>query len=698
MVACFGGVHVKMNQAYYLGRMQQELKARIESDSVYASWVKQGLTLEQIGCDPAIMQSIYSQLTMRERQVLFAVVAFIGCEPFDWARLQSYTASSMSAAETKVGFLLLVNKGILYTFRKSWGEFVYVMAHDSLLLWQQILWADGQIVVSIANQAEDISRYIELTEQGGPGIADAILQSLVYLSQNELKLGKNGTLHKRQLHNWAQLLPIRDEWLSAAGIAYAYDDIYPASIAIVLDFMIRLQIVEMGKERILIHNEAAKQWLLLSVAEQNKRIYELWKQVVFPAECWLQHAILLLERQLGEDWISLEAVIQWLRKCGIIRAGSIAVDSAMMNQLEDRWLLPLLAFGWLEKGICHAASKGDTGWYRWRKHPLAAVAGSQPLAAVAGSQPLETAGRFYVQPDFEVLVPPDTPIAIRWELSAIADHCHTDQMSQYKISKKSLARGIGSGRAIDHIINFLERHALYGIPDNMRLTLEQWAKPLGKVRMEQALLLRCEDVTVAASINKLPGISECLLEPIGDQTWLVRAEMLPVLTALLDNAGWMTGKIVARDGSNSTQIDEGQALMLDTAELTRYERVEQKIAAVGFIYSRQPVVHFEMGQQLHVIEDVYPNLDHVPVAWMKEYRTYHPTTRKEIIEAAIAWGTAIQIRVAGLDRKIVPSRIQETRGTWSLTGFEDPLYQEVCLLHDEWQEMKIMLPGLYEKY
>jgi hypothetical protein len=513
---------------------------------------------------------------------------------------------------------------------------------------------------------------------------------MVYISQNELKLGKNGTLHKRQLQKWTQMLPIRDEWLRATGITYAYSNEYPASLAIVLDVMSRLQIVEIGSEQLSLNNEAAKHWLLMSEALQNKCIYELWKQVVFPAECWLQHAILLLERQPEKAWVSTESIMEWLRKHGMISKESKADDEARVEQLEGKWLLPLLAFGWLEKGTSSTERIGSLSQYRWRKHPL--IAASVSVMTVGE-------GCFYVQPDFEVLVPPGTPSAIRWELSALADHRYTDCMSLYIISKPSLTKGMESGRGIDHMLKFLERHAIYGVPDNVKLTLEQWAKPYGKVRIERVLLLRCEDKTVATSIGKLPGTAECLLEAVGDQAWLVRAEQLAILTELLDKAGWMTGKLAIRDGSDSPNKGRLQPLMIDTAVFTDLEEVqEQKAESNGFIYSRQPFIHFEMDPYLPAIEDAYPNIKNVPSAWMKQYRTYHPTTRKEMIETAMEWNTAVQICVDGSDRRVVPLKIKETRGTWSITGFEEPLYQEVCLFPEEWQEMRIVLPGLHEKY
>jgi hypothetical protein len=707
-----------MNHSYYLGRMQQGLKEKIEAESVYAGWIKQGLTLEHIWRDAAMMKVVYDQLSARERQVLLLLVTSIGCEPFDWVKLERLASASMSGAEAKVGFLLLLKKGLLHTFRKSWGEHLYVMAHDAMALWQQIVWAHEDRELLIVSREDEASQSIEQSDASGVGLAHALFQSMVYISDNELKLTKNGTLHKRQLQKWAELLPLHEEWLRGCGIQYAYADVYPVSVAVVWDVLARLEVLEQGPEAIVLQEEGAKRWLLLSEAEQNKQLYAMWKQVVFPAESWLQHMVLLLERQPEAVWLKADGILQWLRKHGMAVEAPMMDDEQRLRQMEERWLLPLLAFGWIEKGQ-GSADEGSALLYRWRKHPLADVrledlaAPAAPEAAEAMETSEAAGGCLYVQPDFEVLVPPDAAFAVRWELSAIADHLHSDSMSVYIISKESLQRGLENGRRIDQIIAFLEQHAIYGIPENVKMTLAQWAKPFGKVRLVQALLLRCEDIEVAKAVNKLPGVADCLLEPIGQQAWLIQAERLESLTALLDKAGWMTGNLVIMDGSESSGKLLHRPIMIEAELLAEREterwpqsqlqsqlqlqtRLQQK-AGNGFIYSRQPFVHFEMELLLPAVEELYPNLKEVPTAWMKEYRLYHPTTRKEIVEKAIEWKTLLQIRIDGADHVLVPAKLQETRGTWSVTGLEEQQRKEICLFPGDWQEMRIILPGIYEK-
>jgi hypothetical protein len=671
-----------MNHAYYISRLPQELKAQIEAETIYIPWIRYGMTLEEIWSNQATMESIYNQLSVRERKVLHILLTSIGCEPFDGAKLETLAAPAMSGAEAKVGFIQLLQKGLLYAFRKSWGEYVYVMAYEGLALWQRILFEDEAEMLRLPNE-DNTAQDVHVTEEGGLGLAHAVFHSLVYFDQNEIKLTKNGTLHKRQLQKWIELLPLQKEKLEGCGIKYAYADIYPASIAVALDMMTRIQLLDQKGEELTLSKENVRVWLMLSEAEQSIRLYGFWKRVAFPKEVWLQHAVLLLERQPHDVWIRAEGILQWLRKYGILAKAAVTDNEALLRMLEDQWVQPLIAFGWLEKGSDDSLKQLST-LYRWKSQPLS------PMVSSTENEQL-----LYVQPDFEVLVPPNVSFAVRWELSAIADYYESDPMSLYKLSKESMQRGLERGHNLDQTLTFLEQHAAYGVPDNVKLTLEQWAKPFGKARLIQALLLRCEDAGVANTIHKIAGAAECLEELIGDRTWIVRGEQLQRLTVLLDKAGWMPGKLAVIDSlssndSNTQKQRTNGSTNMGNGDLSSNEK--------GFIYSRQSYIYFEMEQRLPSIQDVYPDIKKVPASWMKEYRTYHPSTRREIVEKAMEWKTAIQLRQNGSDYIVAPRKLLETRGTWTMTGLEESNRQEVCLMAEDWQEMKIVLPGIDEKY
>ncbi|NOU95239.1 hypothetical protein GC093_18710 [Paenibacillus sp. LMG 31456] len=684
-----------MNHVFYLSKMPEVLKSHIEAEALYVPWLSRGETLESIWSNLAIMETIYNQLSTRERNVLHFLVTSIGSEPFDWPKLEKLTSHMMSGADAKVGFLLLLKKGLVYMFKKTWGEHVYVVAEDALAIWQQLILNSGDKQDSIISRETSI----ECMEEYNPGLASLLFQTLVFLDQNDMNLTKNGTLHKKQLQKWLELLFIKDERFLGSSLKYAFADVYPIKLAVIMEFLLRLQLVEQRGEQLCLQELEVERWLSLSEREQNKQLYLIWKMVAFPGAVWLQHAVLLLERQPEDNWLSADGLLQWLRVQKIVPLGKEEPirGQDLLDQLEQQWIHPLIAFGWMERGTAETG-EGDI-FYRWRIHPME----SQESLSNA------TDGCFYVQPDFEILVPPSVPYAIRWELAAIADQQKADLVSVYKLNKASLQRGLEKGLRLEELLMFLDKQSLYGIPENVKLTLEQWAKPFGKVKLAEVLLLRCEDAAVAEAVKKLPGCSACILEEIGEQAWIVRTDQLKQLTDLLNKAGWMPGKLkLLGDSIPSEKVDNrkrslGSMQSLEDSSLTSNKDTAMKsdpihIAEKGFIYSRHTFMYFEMEQKIPDVRDLFPDLQGVPPGWMKDYRTYHSSTRREMVEKAMEWKTTLQVRHNGHDHMIAPRKLQETRGTWSMTGLEQSKLQEVCLFPEDWQEMKIIVPGINDKF
>ncbi|PZE22538.1 helicase-associated domain-containing protein [Paenibacillus xerothermodurans] len=690
-----------MNHTFYFGKMPQELRRTIEAQPAYAAWLDRGRTLLSIWSDRTIMAGIYEQMTPTEKSVLHIVVGSIGTEPFDWIRLEKLTSSVMSGAEAKVGFLLLLRKGLIYMFRKSWGEHVYALAEDALVLWQEILF---QAELSDCLPADCAG--VEPVDSRFSSLASLIFDTLVFIGQQELRLTKNGTLHKKQLVKWEQITDLTAESFSGLNLKYAHPEVYPVQLAVMMEFLHKLRLVEQHEDMLCLSAPGLHSWLALSEHEQSRRLYAIWRTAVWPGPAWLQHAAILLERQPPDRWFTVMSVLNWLRAQGMLSAFGDLSETALGVRIEQEWMAPLLAFGFIEQG--RDDTTAGAALYRWCSHPVWAV--EEP----AGDS------RFYVQPDFEVLLPPAVSHAVRWELAVIAQKLKCDQVSVYKLTKESIQCGLEHGRRLEDTLLFLERHAMYGIPENVRHTLEQWAKPFGKVQLAQVLLLRCQDDDVAEAIGKLPDVESCLIERLGPRAWIIRAEQLKLLAAQLEKAGWMPGKMTLLDSggglSVNTSRQESGGFSLDTSRqdgggkplfpmalppsgtagpaVAGGDRLFT--AAPGFIFSRHALVHLDMETKVPEIRDLYPGLHQLPQSWLKDYRRYHDSTRREIVEKALEWQAALQVRHSGRDQVIAPRKLQDTRGTWSVTGLERSQLEEVCLFPNDWQEMKIILPGINE--
>ncbi|WP_426447270.1 helicase-associated domain-containing protein [Paenibacillus sp. S-38] len=676
-----------MKYAELAARMPRELRNRMERETVYAPWLGRGMTLEELWTDKAVMETVYNRLGACEREVLQAVVRRAACEPFDAHALERALPGHLSGAEARAGLAGLLRRGIVFAFRKTWGEHTYVLPADGFAMWQDLLFPGLE-------DALPADSFPDADGLGGSGVglSGELFGVLVAAAQTGLKLTKHGTLHKKQMAKLAESIRLDPARLSGAGLKYAYGDTYPLELAVLLDLAMRLGVLVPGDEELFLQPEGLQRWLALSAAEQDRVLYGLWQRLGPPVGAPLQHAVRLLEKIPAGVWFPAEAAISALHHQGLTGTEAPAELAA---GLRGQWIAPLTAFGWLEEG----RDPSGLTVYRWTAHPW--NGGGDAEASPGGED-----GRFMVQPDFDILVPPDVSQAVRWELACLADLASADHVSLYKLSRTSVRRALEQGRTADEICSFLQEHAMYGLPENVEHTLQQWAKPFGRTRFVQAMLLRCAEEETAEAVAKLPGAERYLLEQAGARDFIVEAGELKHFSALLEKAGFMAG---LPQGSGDEEDKRYPKLEAAAPASVRGALLPGEAAAgdKGLIYSRSSVACYQMEGSVPETADLYPKLGEIPAGWLRDYRSYHSSTRREMVEKAIELRTALQLRLGGADMKLVPRKLQETRGTWSVTGFgagpgESPGAgregEEIRLLEGQWQEMKLILPGVNDKF
>lgn len=683
-----------MNYERLLARMPAELRVRLEAETVYAPWLLRGQSLESLWQDEVVLETVYNRLATVERTLLETIVRRIGSEPFDNARLERAAGGKLSGAEVQAGIAGLRRKGFVFAFRKSWGELVYVLPEDALPRWQRILHP------FLADPSAEGLEPDSLQPDGGTGQEPVIVlfDVLTLIAKQETKLTRNGTLPKKMIQRINELLPWEDKLLQGLMLKYAYADAYPLKTALALDMLLKLGWVYTADEELRLQEEPVREFFHLTRSRQNGRLYRLWKELAWPASAWQQHAVLLMEKFPLGEWFAPEGLLERLYCCGFIEGPDDARDATERLQMfREQWLEPLLGFGWLEQGFNGRDCEGSASvYYRWRL----------PLGRTEEETVGEASGAFIVQPDFHILVPPDVPLSVQWELICVCELPVRDMLSVCKLTKASLKHALEQGRTADDALRFLEEHAEYGLPDNVRLTVRQWAKSFGQTSLSQVVLLRCDDAGTADAISRLSPVSKLLGERIGDKHYIVGENDLKPLAAALEKAGFMAG-LPAADTTGDSRFRYFSLLRDPEQGETQPQREREPeleaAAAKGLVYSRHSIGYLQMEPRLPEPADLYPELRDIPAAWLRDYRNYHPSTRKDMVEKAIELRTLLQIRKGGADVRLAPRKVQETRGTWCMTGLGrteggGESGEEIRLLADEWQEMKLILPGINDKY
>ncbi|CAG7604070.1 hypothetical protein PAESOLCIP111_00659 [Paenibacillus solanacearum] len=674
-----------MNYAELLKRMPSELRRSLETE-LYRPWLSRGVSLADVCTDPVVMETILGRMNETERMVLRTLVLYIGSEPFDEARLEKAASPVLSGAEMRHGLSGLMRKGIVFAFRKTWGEYLYLLPADGFRTWRELVLP---AVHSSAPERSGDDVMPEVTRSARLGLRLELFQALVFAARHGLKLSKGGTVHKKQLQKLAEQISLDEALLQGASLKYAYADAYSLPVAVALDFLLRLQLLTSNGDELELQPGAIEEWLSMPPEAQTKRLYAQWKQLTWPAQAWMQHAVCMAERLAsGGQWFQADTLIAWLAELGILERHETEEDPRRL--LQERWLQPLVAFGWIEEGRSLTA---DEAWFRWVE---------QPVPAAAEEADASEDGALMIQPDFEIFAPPDVPGKVLWELCCLADTVRLDQISVFKLTKNSVRRALDNGRTAEAIAAFLEERALYGVPEHVRLAVEQWAAPYGKTRFLQACLLRCADEATAQSLERIPGAVSYLREKLGGTHYLIAPDDVKPLAAALEKAGWLPG-LLPDTGGNGPAAQAITYPKLDVLGENSLQERREPTGDKGFIYSRTSVAYYEMEARIPSAADLYPDYADIPASWLKDYRAYHASTRKEMVEQAIRMKTVLQIRKNGCDYRIAPHKLQDTRGSWCMTGIvrtaesADPA-AEMRLMPEEWQEMKLILPGINDKY
>jgi hypothetical protein len=266
---------------------------------------------------------------------------------------------------------------------------------------------------------------------------------LNYLEHHEIVLTKKGEIPKRHIHKIMEKLQWNEG--SIGWMQYVNITLYPMCMALTLDFAQRLGLIQWSLTTIFLCRNNLNDWLQLSRGEMNERIYAIFHNVFEPRSVGDEHFLAKINALSSQKWYLIEDFTTWLQEYDII---------IMFNE----WMDLFAAFGWIEQGFDHQAR----------------AIFCLKLKEEYSNDRSASIGKFYVQSDYEILVPPDVSFAVRWELTFISDHIQTDQVGIYRLTEQSLQRALQSGRAIEQCIHFLQSHSFYGVPDSVLFVLKQW--------------------------------------------------------------------------------------------------------------------------------------------------------------------------------------------------------------------------------
>ncbi|MFC4778374.1 helicase-associated domain-containing protein [Paenibacillus sp. GCM10023252] len=657
-----------MNRSEIADKLTDEELQRIMKAACWIGAREKGLGWLEASADPEQVTEALRRMPHFEKSVLASMLRSYGPMPVPEERLLAHARQEtlLSGAEVRLGVEGLLASGWLFSVRKSWGERLLFVPRDGFALWSQRLHP-----CQLRPLARESLQELKPWGRRSRLLSRQLLAMFTELALSGMELTSKGVLPKKTIGRVVTRLDLDEEALHTLHLKLSRHKDYPAALAVMLDTAKRMGLLLQLKGHYRLNERILDRWLAMDSAGREAELIGWMSDRYTVSNVLTAHAAAALRELPAGSWYRTEDLIHWL--ADMMGFGE---DDEEPRLACEGWLAIVQSCGWVEQGI------GS------HERVFRVTASSLPDTVGASSKDL-----LIINPDGELLAGPDCDYRLRWELGLIAEVSSDEFMTTYRLTRESVARAVKQGRTFDALSEVLMKGAgVKELPPTVVSMLESWTRQADQLRMEEVILLRCDSPELADQLASHPQVKPLLQERLSSTIYAVSREDAAELRRKLAHAGYLAGQAPVNDGvtypnlfiqAGSDTADEGAG--------------EDSGVSAGEVYDEAAVHHYEWIRMEHrPIEDWFPELRGVPSMWMQQLRAYHASTRRELLEQALSWRTAVQLRREGELVDFVPGKLEFGHGGWAVRGMirEAGNPREEVLTPDMWQEMRIIVPGL----
>lgn len=123
-----------------------------------------------------------------------------------------------------------------------------------------------------------------------------------------------------------------------------------------------------------------------------------------------------------------------------------------------------------------------------------------------------------VQPNFEVIVPPDASPYDRFQLDRIAERVTNEETRIFRLTRRSVQDALEQGVELEEMLSFLEQRSTQAIAQNVLASLRDWAGTQRRLSLRRAAILSAESAALLEQLRhdkriRLPG------RALNEQEW-----------------------------------------------------------------------------------------------------------------------------------------------------------------------------------
>ncbi|MCZ6677139.1 MAG: helicase-associated domain-containing protein [Candidatus Poribacteria bacterium] len=270
-------------------------------------------------------------------------------------------------------------------------------------------------------------------------------------------------------------------------------------------------------------SQAGHEWLRKPDAEKIADIYDDWLEYHVSKRPQASIALSICRILSPDGWALLSSIQEQVAKFNV---NPIWMQT-LYSQLERSFVNYLTYMGALA-----FASVGDD----------IAIQVTHPGRRLFAGEPIETYApeeSFIVQPNYEVLASSFLAPEIRWMLNHIMELHQADQVAIYKLSAQSIYDGLRSDISLDEILVFLRTHSKTGLPQNVEISIREWATRYGQIYLMDVMLLRCKNENLAHEMKASKQIGKYILGEISPTDLVVSRQKYKAILSLLEKQNYM---------------------------------------------------------------------------------------------------------------------------------------------------------------
>ena len=444
----------------------------------------------------------------------------------------------------------LINRGILFEIQsEDTQEIQWVIPIEFLDIWSKSLEDTPGLVSNSPFQAVE-----------GPfQVLGDVFRLMKHLEDYRVRPLQNREISKRHRSQISQA------WKNRYWAASAHAEGYVRFLYCCLE---QIGLVAIRNNR-LKSSEAFRFWVAKPATEQWSDLFDGWMDSHIIDEMnllldikihaaglrnppWISRAILwfLLQRIPVGKWYRVRDASAWIRQVSgsFIRPANMSdhwrIESGENDHPEsnDPWealeLRYLQAFitgplFWMNLVILGLGEDNKPEYFMIRENGNGIDNGNE------GDQTrLGHVGKFIVQPDFEILVPEDVVLSVKYYLDLIAKRVSFDTVLRYQLSKESVCEGLAWGESARKILHFLRKNSAMPIPQNVESTVISWCGQYGKIRLKNSNFIEADDEYLLEELLSRPDISAAVAEKISDKIALVSDQELERLVEKMKENGY----------------------------------------------------------------------------------------------------------------------------------------------------------------